>query len=166
MKNLLLDLLQVNSIVNVSDAMSYSICKGTNLIIENLSVWQFLEYCESIGTLPNYRLLDSLVKYHQDLNQDQNGERRNDPQIHQKRKHYFGIEFSFETRRWFWNTQEEVKDLFWLQSHNGFINFAEPQLRDKLIYTMIEQNATDPSVESFQDWSAFNIISKSGNFLQ
>ena len=82
-------------------------------------------------------------------------------QINQKKKHYFGIEFSFETRKWFWNTHEEVKDEFWLQPNGHFINFAEPQLRDKLIYTMTEQNATDPSVESLQDWSAFNIIIES-----
>ena len=74
-----------------------------------------------------------------------------DRQINQKKKPYFGIEFSFETRKWFWNTHEEVKDEFWLQPNGHFINFAEPQLRDKLIYTMTEQNATDPSVESLQD---------------
>ena len=69
--------------------------------------------------------------------------------IYREKNHFVGIEFSFETRKWLWNTNEEVEDKFWLQAKAGYIDYAQPQLRDKLVYTMNEQS-TDPSVDSLQ----------------
>ena len=103
-----------------------------------------------------------LIKYHKKLNRDdillsrmsnETDEKRMDKPIFRERNHFVGIEFSFETRKWLWNTNEEVEDEFWLQSKNGYIDYAQPQLRDKLVYTMAEQNIADPSVDSLQDLS-------------
>ena len=80
------------------------------------------------------------------------GGKRIDKPIYKEKNHFVGIEFSFETRKWLWNTDEEVEDEFWLQSKSGFINYGEPQLLDKLVYTMSEQS-TDPSIDSLQDQS-------------
>ena len=75
-----------------------------------------------------------------------------DKPIYQEKNHFVGIEFDFEKRKWLWNTNEEVDDEFWLQSTAGYINYVEPQLRDKLIFMMDEQS-TDPSIDSLQDLS-------------
>ena len=80
------------------------------------------------------------------------GGKRIDKPIYKVKNHFVGIEFSFENRKWLWNTDEEVEDEFWLQSKAGFINYGEPQLLDKLVYTMSEQS-TDPSIDSLQDQS-------------
>ena len=85
------------------------------------------------------------------MSNDTDGKLINEP-IYKEKNHFVGIEFSFEKRKWLWNTDEEVDDEFWLQSKAGNINNVEPQLRDKLIYTMSEQS-TDPSIDSLQDLS-------------
>ena len=120
-----------------------------------------LDYCAGIGTLPNYHHYELLAKYHKKLIRNDillgrmsndTGGKRIDKPICKVKNHFVGIEFSFEKRKWFWNTDEEVDDEFWLQSKAGNINYVEPQLRDKLIYTMSEQS-TDPSIDSLQDLS-------------
>ena len=164
MQNFLLDFLQVNAIFNASDEMHYRECKG---FIEcflmfycNCFDW-CSDYCAGIGTLPNYHHYELLVKYHKKLIRDdillnlmsnETEEKRNYKPIYKEKNHFVGIEFSFERRKWLWNTNDEVEDKFWLQSKAGFINYAEPQLLDKLVYTMSEQS-TDPSVDSIQDSS-------------
>ena len=102
-----------------------------------------------------------LIKYHKKLNREyilhlhtrnRTDEKVIEQPIYREKNHFVGIEFSFEKRKWLWNTDEEVDDEFWLQSKAGNINNVEPQLRDKLIYTMSEQS-TDPSIDSLQDLS-------------
>ena len=88
----------------------------------------------------------------------ENDQQRINIPIHLARKHYFGIEYDFAKSTWLWNTHEEVDDQFWLQSENGFINYHEPQLQDKLIYTMTEQNATDPAMQSLQKFEMSSTV--------
>lgn len=160
MQNFLLDFLQVNAIFNASDEMHYRECKGFIECVIAVFDW-YLDYCAAIGTLPNYHHYELLVKYHKGLIRDdillsrmsnETEGKRIDKPIYKEKNHFVGIEFSFERRKWLWNTNDEVEDRFWLQSKAGFINYAEPQLQDKLVYTMSEQS-TDPSVDSIQDRS-------------
>ena len=157
MQNFLLDFLQVNVIFNASDHMYYRECKG--LIGWETAIFNWiLDYCADIGTLPNYHHYELLIKYHKKLNRDyilhsrmlnETADKRIFKPIYREKNHFVGIEFSFETRKWLWNTNEEVEDKFWLQAKAGYIDYAQPQLRDKLVYTMNEQS-TDPSVDSLQ----------------
>ena len=160
MQNFLLDFLQVNAIFNASDEMHYRECKGLVGCKAGVFDW-CLDYCAGIGILPNYHHYELLAKYHKKLIRNDillgrmsndTGEKLIDKPIYQEKNHFVGIEFSFEKRKWLWNTDEEVDDEFWLQSKAGNINNVEPQLRDKLIYTMSEQS-TDPSIDSLQDLS-------------
>ena len=107
---------------------------------ENAKVWLngetaifklTLEYCAGIGTLPNYHNFESLIKYHKKLNRDdilqrqmlnETDDKRINKPIYREKNHFVGIEFSFESRKWLWNTNEEVDDKFWLQSKAGFID--------------------------------------------
>ena len=160
MQNFLLDFLQVNSIFNASNEMHYRECKGL-IGCEAEGLYWCLDYCASIGILPNYHHYELLVKYHKRLirndillgrmSNDTDGKLIDKP-IYQEKNHFVGIEFDFEKRKWLWNTNEEVDDEFWLQSTAGYINYVEPQLRDKLIFMMDEQS-TDPSIDSLQDLS-------------
>ena len=160
MQNFLLDFLQVNAIFNASDEMHYRECKGLIGCEAGVLDW-CLDFCAGIGTLPNYHHYELLAKYHKKLirndillsrmSNDTIGKRIDKP-IYKVKNHFVGIEFSIETRKWLWNTDEEVEDEFWLQSKAGFINYGEPQLLDKLVYTMSEQS-TDPSIDSLQDQS-------------
>ena len=157
MQNFLLDFLQVNAIFNASNEMHYRECKGLIGCEAEGFDW-CLDYCASIGILPNYHHYELLTKYHKKLirNDILLGQMSNDTDgklidypIYKEKNHFVGIEFNFEKRKWLWNTYEQVDDKFWLQSKAGNI---EPQLRDKLVSTMSEQS-TDPSIDSLQDLS-------------